>query len=91
MLVKVAFKIDETKRLLIPRSTVVHRSEVIAVYVIAKNDSPKLRQIRLGQQFGNKVEVLAGLNPGEKIAIDPIKAGVVLKQQSQKMQKPETK
>lgn len=81
MLVKIAFKIDETKRLLIPQSAVVHRSEVIAIYVLEENNLVKLRQIRLGNSFGDKIEVLAGLDAGEKIAIDPVKAGIKLKQQ----------
>ena len=80
MLVKVAFKIDETERLLIPLSSVVHRSEVIAIYVLDENNKIKLRQIRLGHTFGNNVEVLAGLNEGEKVALNPVKAGVMLKQ-----------
>ena len=82
MLVKVAFKTDETKRLLIPASSVVHRSEVIAIYVIDKNKKIKLRQIRLGHTFGNKIEVLAGLSVGETVAVNPVKAGVMLKQQT---------
>jgi len=81
MLVKVAFKIDETKRLLVPKTAVVHRSEVIAVYVIDEKDKVKLRQIRLGHTFGDKVEVLAGLSANEKVAVNPVKAGVRLKQQ----------
>ena len=81
MLVKVAFKVDETKRLLIPESAVVHRSEVIAVYVIDENAKVKLRQIRLGHTFGDKVEVLAGLNADERVAVNPVKAGIKLKQQ----------
>ena len=81
MLVKVAFKVDETKRLLIPESAVVHRSEVIAIYIIDENNKIKLRQIRLGHTFDDKVEVLAGLSANEKVAVDPIKAGIRLKQQ----------
>ena len=37
----------------------------------------KLRQVRLGEAaLDGSVEVLAGLNPGEKVALDPIKAGM---------------
>jgi multidrug efflux pump subunit AcrA (membrane-fusion protein) len=36
-----------------------------------------LRQVRLGETTADgAVEVLAGLNPGEKVALDPIKAGM---------------
>jgi len=41
----------------------------------------KLRQVRLGEASGeNEVEVLVGLNPGENVALDPIKAGMLVAQ-----------
>ncbi len=57
----------------IPRSAVVQRGEVSGVYVLAGNRL-SLRQLRLGQRVGDKVEVLAGLNSGETIAADPVAA-----------------
>jgi len=83
MLVKIAFKIDDTKRLLVPKSAVVHRSEVVAIYVIGEDNQVRLRQIRLGHTFGDKIEILAGLSEGEMVATDPVKAGVMLKQQAE--------
>ena len=65
------------KRLLIPAKSVVYRSEVSGVYVMQENH-PTLRQIRLGNRFGDQIEVLAGLTPGESIAIDPLAAVAVL-------------
>ena len=61
--------------LLVPRAAVIRRSELTAVYVVS--DSIQLRQIRLGTAGDEKaVEVLAGLKPGERVAVDPIKAGL---------------
>lgn len=75
--VNVGFTVGTIKRLLIPSKSVVYRSEVTGVYVI-KNNIPSLRQIRLGNQFGNKIEVLSGLENGEQVAIDPVAAGIAL-------------
>jgi RND family efflux transporter MFP subunit len=62
--------------LLVPRAAVIRRSELTAVYVLAEN-KPQLRQIRLGTAGDEKaVEVLAGLKPGERVALDPVKAGM---------------
>ncbi|MFT3930356.1 MAG: efflux RND transporter periplasmic adaptor subunit [Spongiibacteraceae bacterium] len=58
----------------IPFSAVVHRSEFDAVYVITKEGKPQLRQVRLGRHEGDTVEVLAGLDSGERIARDPLAA-----------------
>lgn len=70
MTVKIAFNVGEAQRFLIPESALVQRSEVSGVYVIAENRA-SLRQIRLGHRFGDRVEVLAGLQAGDKIALDP--------------------
>lgn len=77
MFVRAHFVLGKTSKLTIPASAVLRRSEVVAVYVVSDNGALRLRQVRLGESTGqNEVEVLAGLNPGEKIALDPIKAGM---------------
>ena len=82
MLVKVAFEIDNKNRLMVPTSAIAHRSEVSAVYVADENQKLRLRQIRPGKRFGDKTEILAGLDAGEVVATDPVRAGVYLKQQA---------
>ncbi len=81
MFVKVAFVTGRAQRLLVPRAAVVHRSEVTGVYVVARDGRVALRQIRSGAPVGDKVSVLAGLEAGERVALDPIQAGVALKRQ----------
>lgn len=69
-------------KLLIPAASVVRRSEVTAVYVVDANGAVQLRQLRLGELSGidgSEVEVLAGLVAGERVALDPVKAGILLK------------
>jgi RND family efflux transporter MFP subunit len=79
MFVRAHFVVGKTSKLLIPSSAVVRRSEVVAVYVIDDTGSARLRQVRLGEETGeNEVEVLVGLNPGEHVALDPIKAGMTI-------------
>lgn len=79
MFARAHFSVGSARTLTIPSSAVVRRSELTAVYVVNK-DTVSLRQIRLGTPNGRgQVEVLAGLNPGEVIALDPIKAGIYAK------------
>ena len=80
MFVKALFVTGEAKRLVVPESAVVRRGEVTAVYVVGGDGAPRLRQIRVGRadERGGRV-VLAGLEAGERVALDPIRAGVVLK------------
>lgn len=60
--------------LLIPRSAIVRRAEFDAVYVVASDGRAQLRQLHLGRARGDDVEVLAGLDAGERIARDPLAA-----------------
>ena len=79
MLVKTAFVVDQVDRLLIPLQSVVNRSEVVAVYVVDEAGSIQFRQVRTGIVEGDQVEIVSGLNSGEKVAIDPVQAGIRLK------------
>ena len=82
MFIKVGFVVGETKRLLVPAEAVVRRSELTAVYV-TDGDKVSLRQVRLGRSYGESIEILAGLSEDESVAIDPVRAGIWLKEQAQ--------
>lgn len=80
MFVRAHFSLGSARKLSIPATAVLRRSEVSAVYVLDAQQRVSLRQVRLGEADTRaQVEVLAGLNPGETIAADPIKAGIYLK------------
>jgi RND family efflux transporter MFP subunit len=71
------FSVGRATRLLVPRAAVIRRSEVTAVYVLDDRGVPRLRQVRLGVEGDDQgVEVLAGLKPGERVALEPVKAGM---------------
>ncbi len=74
--VKVAVVVGEQERILLPATSIMQRSEVSGVYVQGKTGW-QLRQVRLGIVFGDQIEVLAGVNVGEKIAVDAVAAGIV--------------
>ena len=74
MYVKVGLVIGDTERLLVPRSSLVERSEVTAIYVIDAQNRTELRYVRTGHLFGDRIEILSGLSPGERVATDPIAA-----------------
>ena len=81
MFVRAHFVVGKAERLVIPGSAVLHRSEVVAVYVVDAKGGVKLRQVRLGEAAADgAIEVLAGLNPGEQVALDPVRAGMKQKQ-----------
>jgi RND family efflux transporter MFP subunit len=79
MFVRAHFVIGKVKKLLVPASAILRRGELTGAYVIDENvdkGQPHLRQVRIGETVADgAVEVLAGLAAGEKVALDPVKAG----------------
>ncbi len=80
MFVKTAIKLGEDQRLVVPSEAVVFRSEVVAVYVIDPEGRIVFRQIRVGRELPEGFEVLAGLRQGERVALDPVHAGIHMKE-----------
>lgn len=62
--------------MVVPDGAVLRRGELTAVY-IARSDGFALRAVRLGaRRAGGGVEVLAGLKPGDRLALDALRAGL---------------
>ena len=80
MYARVQFSLGSARKLVIPASAVVRRTEVTGAYVVSGSGEIQFRQLRLGEAAGEAgVEVLAGLRPGEKVALDPVKAAIAMK------------
>jgi len=62
-------------RLTVPREAILHRGELTAVYVASERGFI-LRAVRVGPALADTVEVLAGLRTGERVARDPVRAGL---------------
>jgi membrane fusion protein, multidrug efflux system len=75
---RVHFVVGRVPRLMVPPEAVVRRSELTAVYVIGGDGRPRLRQVRLGSVADEHgIEVLAGVRPGERVALEGAKAGML--------------
>jgi RND family efflux transporter MFP subunit len=81
MFARAHFAVGRAKKLLVPAQAVLRRSELTGVYVVGEHEQVQLRQIRVGEPAGEgELEVLSGLMPNEKVALDPVQAGIYLKQ-----------
>ena len=58
----------------------VRRAEMTGLYVLDQAGAPQLRQVRLGPVAGDQVEILSGLDAGDRVATDPQAATRVVTQ-----------
>jgi len=72
----------DNQRLLVPESALLRRGELTGVYVVSSKGEGQpagfaLRAVRTGAVHGAAgVEVLAGLKAGDRVALDPVRAGL---------------
>ncbi|MGA8073228.1 MAG: efflux RND transporter periplasmic adaptor subunit [Candidatus Acidiferrales bacterium] len=65
------FPSGERPALLIPQPSVVERGQLQGIYVLDANQIASLRYVSLGQSAGEQIEVLSGLQDGEKLVAAP--------------------
>jgi RND family efflux transporter MFP subunit len=69
------------QRLVLPTTALLRRGELTGVYVVTARGEGQaegfaLRAVRTGATHGDGVEVLAGLKAGDRVALDPVRAGL---------------
>lgn len=65
------FSRGERESLTVPRAAVVTRGQLQGVYVVGPDQVASLRYVTLGRPAGDAVEVLSGLQAGEKLVSAP--------------------
>jgi RND family efflux transporter MFP subunit len=71
--VKVYIPTGQKKGILIPTKAVVRKGELIGVYAVNNKGIITYRLIRLGNKYKGLVEILSGLNPGDRIITSGIR------------------
>lgn len=61
----------QTTRISVPINTLLFRPEGPRVAVVGADQRVHLTPIIIGRDFGNKVEILGGLNPKDQIVVNP--------------------
>lgn len=51
--------------ILVPQASIVHKDQLTGLYTISSGNTALLRWVRLGKTYGDKVEVLTGLDKNE--------------------------
>lgn len=66
------FAIGTGNRLLVPSDALVQRGELEGLFVIDSKGLAYYRLVKTGKTFGSQVEILSGLEDGERIAVSKI-------------------
>lgn len=72
---RVRFVAGQAQRMVVPQTAVLRRGELTGVYV-AIDQGFVLKAVRLGPAHGEQVEVLAGLQPSDAVAVNAVQAGL---------------
>jgi RND family efflux transporter MFP subunit len=66
---RASFSIGEAKRLAVPISAVTEHGELQGVFVVRPDSTVEYRLVKTGKTFGDQIEILSGLDEGEKVAV----------------------
>lgn len=79
MFARVFVPVGGTGMLLIPRTAIAHEGQLDKVFVVDNDNKAHLRLIRTGKYYGDRVEIISGLNAGQRYVMtlaSGIRAGV---------------
>lgn len=63
------FQGSSVDAMLVPKKALLEKGALTSVWVVDKEKIARLRLVKVGKTIGDKVEILAGLSDGEKIAV----------------------
>ncbi|MGH9873292.1 MAG: efflux RND transporter periplasmic adaptor subunit [Pyrinomonadaceae bacterium] len=71
---KARFVTGQTQAITIPKKAVVENGQLTSVYVVDQSGIARVRLVRVGKTYGERVEMLSGLKEGEQIVVDGVEA-----------------
>jgi hypothetical protein len=57
--------------LAVPAGAIVRNGQLTSVFVVDQDGKARLRLVNAGEQVNERVEILAGLVPGDRVVVDP--------------------
>lgn len=66
------FTIGQKSMMTIPQKAIIQRGQLVGVYVVDSSNIARLRLIKTGKPYGDRVEVLAGLKEGDRVVMENV-------------------
>jgi RND family efflux transporter MFP subunit len=67
---KAHFSLGQRQTITIPRKAIIERGQLVNVYVVDASNIARLRLIKTGKQFGDRIEVLSGISDGDLVVVE---------------------
>jgi multidrug efflux system membrane fusion protein len=64
------FGVGQHTALLLPRAAVDRRGQLERVFVVDPDNVARMRLVTTGKTYGDRVEILSGLDPGERVVVE---------------------
>ena len=66
------FSVGQKQILKVPLKAILQRGQLVSVFIVDSSQFLHLRLIKTGKQYGDQLEVLSGLNDGDRIVVEGI-------------------
>ena len=69
---KARFAVGQKQLIKVPQKAILQRGQLTGVFVVDPSNIVRLRLIKTGKQYADQLEVLSGLNDGDRIVVEGI-------------------
>ncbi len=67
---KARFPVGQKQVIRIPQKAILQSGQLLSVFIVDSSHIVRLRLIKTGKQYGDQMEVLSGLNDGDRIVVE---------------------
>jgi multidrug efflux pump subunit AcrA (membrane-fusion protein) len=71
---KALFVSGQRQAITVPSSALIHRGQLVGVYTVDASGTVLFRLIKTGKLYGDRIEVLSGLDDGDRIVVEGVEA-----------------
>ena len=67
---KARFSVGQKQAIQVPQKAILQRGQLVGVFIVDPSDVVRLRLIQAGKTYGDRTEVLSGINDGDRIIVE---------------------
>jgi multidrug efflux pump subunit AcrA (membrane-fusion protein) len=67
---KARFPVGQRQVIQVPQRAILQKGQLVGVFIVDPSNTVQLRLIKTGKPYGDRVEVLAGIEDGDRIIVE---------------------